>query len=465
MTGTGNIIAVELDRKNGGAEPQTPDFEDIAMATHSAKRAAHEVAFGDVSVIDVARVLLGEESLERSTATEKHFPDHAGLFVNVEKNRWYCHGDSAGGDGLGLVKFVEGCDVSVGIAWLQSHGFLDSTAPRSSASAEPHKKHGSETTRNAPSRLIATYAYRDQDGADCYFVNRYEPKRFSQWRMIDGERVYGVTADVYERQRPGAIWMRVKNGAPRPGYETRDFPGVTPLPYRLLELLESSNTRVLIPGGEKDTDNLRDLGFTATTNHGGEGHWHPELSQWLKGRRVFLLCDNDQQGEKHQAVVGAALAGIAGEIRVVRFPELPEHGDVSDFIEQRRKDGLEAAEIKQELIERFKAAPAWEPSAASVEADWPEPIPLPEGLSPVDALDTTLLPAAIEPWVGDISERMQCPPDYVAIAALTALGAGCALSLLGLTGRTDATTRLMLKPRQASPSSPKTRRTPPARPV
>lgn len=54
--------------------------------------------------------------------------------------------------------------------------------------------------------------------------------------------------------------------------------------------------------------------------------------------------------------------------------------------------------------------------------EWPEPTRLPEGLSPVDPLDTALLPAAIAPWVCDISERMQCPPDYVAVAALVALG-------------------------------------------
>jgi hypothetical protein len=34
-----------------------------------------------------------------------------------------------------------------------------------------------------------------------------------------------------------------------------------------------------------------------------------------------------------------------------------------------------------------------------------------------------LLPAKIAPWVCDISERMQCPPDYIAAAALSGLGA------------------------------------------
>ena len=61
-------------------------------------------------------------------------------------------------------------------------------------------------------------------------------------------------------------------------------------------------------------------------------------------------------------VVGAALNGVASEIRVVRFPELPAKGDVSDFIEQRRKDGLDDKAIRKELAERFREAPAWAPA-------------------------------------------------------------------------------------------------------
>jgi Protein of unknown function (DUF3987) len=173
-------------------------------------------------------------------------------------------------------------------------------------------------------------------------------------------------------------------------------------------------------------DNLRALGFTATCNHGGEGKWWDELTPYFKGRRVFILCDNDKQGEVHQGVVGEALKGVAAEVRVVRFDELPEGGDASDFIEQRRKDGLDDKAIKNKLAERFRDAAAWEPAktepSAPASDEWPEPLMLPEGLSPVAALDTALLPAAIAPWVCDISERMQCPPDYVGMTALVALG-------------------------------------------
>ena len=55
-------------------------------------------------------------------------------------------------------------------------------------------------------------------------------------------------------------------------------------------------------------------------------------------------------------------------------------------------------------------------------AAWPEPLSLPEGLSPVENFDLEFIPPAIGPWVGDISERMQCPPEYIAVSAMVGLG-------------------------------------------
>ncbi|HEY8032038.1 MAG TPA: YfjI family protein [Methylocella sp.] len=67
-------------------------------------------------------------------------------------------------------------------------------------------------------------------------------------------------------------------------------------------------------------------------------------------------------------------------------------------------------------------AEAYEPSPTEVGQEWPEPKPLPDGLLPVAAFDPAFLPEAIAPWVMDISDRMQCPPDFVAIPAMVALG-------------------------------------------
>ncbi len=57
---------------------------------------------------------------------------------------------------------------------------------------------------------------------------------------------------------------------------------------------------------------------------------------------------------------------------------------------------------------------------------WGDPLPLPDGLPPVMVFDMALLPESFKPWIEDITERMQCPPDYAAIAAMIA-----AASLIG----------------------------------
>jgi putative DNA primase/helicase len=51
----------------------------------------------------------------------------------------------------------------------------------------------------------------------------------------------------------------------------------------------------------------------------------------------------------------------------------------------------------------------------------PDPTPLPDALPPVDRFDLALMPEALRPWIADIAHRMQCPVDFPAVGALTAL--------------------------------------------
>ena len=51
------------------------------------------------------------------------------------------------------------------------------------------------------------------------------------------------------------------------------------------------------------------------------------------------------------------------------------------------------------------------------------PVPLPDELPPVAPFDYELLPDTLRPWVQDIAERMQSPPDFVAVAALGGIAA------------------------------------------
>ena len=56
-----------------------------------------------------------------------------------------------------------------------------------------------------------------------------------------------------------------------------------------------------------------------------------------------------------------------------------------------------------------------EPAATSPPS-WQKPEPLPLGTIPVDPFDYEFLPVALRGWVNNISDRLQCPPDYVAVA-------------------------------------------------
>jgi putative DNA primase/helicase len=48
------------------------------------------------------------------------------------------------------------------------------------------------------------------------------------------------------------------------------------------------------------------------------------------------------------------------------------------------------------------------------------PRPLPDELSPVEPFPLAALPDALRPWVTDVSERMNCPPDFVAVPMIVA---------------------------------------------
>ena len=58
----------------------------------------------------------------------------------------------------------------------------------------------------------------------------------------------------------------------------------------------------------------------------------------------------------------------------------------------------------------------------STASGWPAPEPLPQGLPAVQPFTFDLLPDAFRPWIQDVSERMQAPPDYAAAGTMVAAG-------------------------------------------
>lgn len=66
----------------------------------------------------------------------------------------------------------------------------------------------------------------------------------------------------------------------------------------------------------------------------------------------------------------------------------------------------------------------WDTAATMTQEDaetWLPPLPIPETLRPVEPFNCALLPDALRPWITDIAERMQCPPDFPAVGVMVAL--------------------------------------------
>ncbi|MGH7070698.1 MAG: phage/plasmid primase, P4 family [Acetobacteraceae bacterium] len=273
----------------------------------------------------VARHLLGEPNSALSTASTLRFGNHGSLAVEVAGNKrgqWFDHERGEGGGTLDLIMRETRCANGEVLAWMRERGFIVGEI---------------ETER----RIVATYDYRDASGTLLSQVVRFEPKDFRQ-RRPDGNG--------------GWNWS---------------VTGIKRVPYRMPELLNASvSATVFLPEGEKDVDMLRERGLIATCNPGGAGKWTIGMSAHLRGRDVVILPDHDDAGDRHALDVAAKLFGIACTVRILRLPNLPPKGDVSDW--------LAAGATAEELQRLVAEAPqhdgaAAEPPKAEQSGDHPRP--------------------------------------------------------------------------------------------
>jgi hypothetical protein len=59
----------------------------------------------------------------------------------------------------------------------------------------------------------------------------------------------------------------------------------------------------------------------------------------------------DSPGRVHAGKVAQSLSGTAASVKIVELPGLPEKGDISDFIELRKKADRTPEAIKEELLD------------------------------------------------------------------------------------------------------------------
>jgi RecA-family ATPase len=181
-------------------------------------------------------------------------------------------------------------------------------------------------------QIVATYDYRDDAGNLLAQKLRYSDKHFS-WRRSVG----------------GGKWEYNRKGIPHRLYIAGELGGL-----------------VHICEGEKDADNFHGkIGGCAVSgaDGAGPGKWRKEYTEQLRDRSVVILCDNDDIGRAYAQETAAALHGAAKSVRVLNlskiWPEIPEHGDVSDLI--AAKGPAEAAQL---LVKLERETPEWVPGAA-----------------------------------------------------------------------------------------------------
>jgi len=104
--------------------------------------------------------------------------------------------------------------------------------------------------------------------------------------------------------------------------------------YCLPELVKGirAGKTVIITEGEKDVDNLRNKGLTATTA-GSVSDWKSHYADYFIGADVVLLPDNDDPGRKLMKEIDRDLAPVAYRRRTVMTSE-EEKGDVTDWLEE-----------------------------------------------------------------------------------------------------------------------------------
>ena len=290
----------------------------------------------------------------------------------IMPDRWYDHTRAKGGDAISFASLYHGCGFREALAKLAAHAGMQ----------VPSKGQGEK-------RLVGTYDYRDADGKLVLQVLRYE--------LPNGDKTFSQRRP--DPDQPGK-WINSTGGMKKPL-------------YRLPEWQDADT--VYVVEGEKDVDRLFGLNFKATTNTGGALKWFPEYNEFLNGKKVVILYDNDEPGERHGRMVAQALQPVTASVKLIRISNLKK-GDVSVWLDHE-------GGTPEELQQIVDAAPLWLPDAA-----WPEldsrPVLPPLPPFPHDAMPDVLREMAVE-----ISETFRVPVEASALSVLCIAGMACGRNL------------------------------------
>ena len=168
----------------------------------------------------------------------------------------------------------------------------------------------------------ARYGYEDREGIVQYYKIKY---------LDAGRKTFR--------------FAQIKNGN-----EVLNLDGITKIPYafpRICDAYEESAPLFYVEG-EKDADALNALGFHATTLGGANDvsaaiKSNPELPLYFKDiYELVIIPDNDNPGRKLAVDVYEAFKDCTIDgVKALELPNIPDKGDVSDWLETCGDDKAE----------------------------------------------------------------------------------------------------------------------------
>jgi putative DNA primase/helicase len=311
------------------------------------------------------------------------FGTNGSLSVNPKTGEWYDHEEKVGGGVLDLIARELGGDHASSMEWLRDKGFVQQNG------ANGASRRNGAASNGSGKKIDKTYDYTDERGICLFQAVRYESKDFRQ-RRTDGNG--------------GWIW---------------NLDDVRRVLYRLPEVIAAvaDGKTIHIVEGEKDADNLRELGFIATTNPMGAGKWDATYNEFLRRADVVIIGDNDDSGRKHVADVGRQLTLVAKRVRVLNiathWPDCPEKGDISDW--------FAAGCTAEMLAAAVEIAPDWKPT----ERPRLQPLSLTEFLAqPIKSREMLLDPIIPEKGLAMVYGTRGTGKTMVALGLAYALATG-----------------------------------------
>jgi hypothetical protein len=244
-------------------------FENLILKT---KECFMDNDIDFVALIEpVAKILFRDKPCSRR-GKELRYGTNGSLKVDLEKGTWKDFESDEGGGVLALIVRERGGDHASAMELLRREGLI----ARSNGNGAPRK-------------VAKESDYTDETGNFLYQSIKYDPKGFSQ-----------------RRRGPDGGWIN-------------NLDGVRRVLYRLPEVIAgvAAGRTIHIVEGEKDADNLRELGLVATTNAMGAGKWDATYNEVLRGAEVVIIGDNDEPGRKHVQDVARQLTGVAKRVRVL----------------------------------------------------------------------------------------------------------------------------------------------------